>query len=96
MFNWSLHKIIVNCLCRHVFRNRIDNNSWLTISIHRRLSDLRLRLQSLRRLTGVYVVKLGAVLGVDNNEIGLRSNVAQSQQVRKTKIFTILIIVCTK
>ncbi|KAF5308509.1 hypothetical protein FQR65_LT06174 [Abscondita terminalis] len=42
-----------------------------SITICTRLNELRLKLHSLIRLTRVYVLKLGAVLGRDPNEIGL-------------------------
>lgn len=36
-----------------------------------KLQELRLRLQSLRRLTSIYVLKLGSALGLDPREVGL-------------------------
>jgi phage baseplate assembly protein W len=41
------------------------------VDIRERLQELRLRLQSLKRLTSMYVLKIGATLGLDPRDVGL-------------------------
>lgn len=56
----------------------------------RRLQKIKVRLQSLRRITGVYALKLGSALGLDPREIGLAATSSMlaslSQDVSKKSL----------
>lgn len=48
--------------------NDVPDSSHRTVT---KLTELRLKLQSLKRLTSIYVIKLASVLGRDPNDLGV-------------------------